>query len=205
LEKPRYDVFLSYATPDRPAVEDLARLLKRRGIEPWLDKWNLVPGEPWAEAIEEALENCAACAVCLGPSGTGPWQNEEMRAAISRHHASDRSRQFRVVPVLLPGAERGEPKQFSSFLRAATWVEFRDTLDDEQALHRLICGIQPVPIADCGPSTSETRSFSSAVRPLPGGFSTSSVRTAPAAAFSPLSALQGVASPPWPAPAFSPP
>ncbi len=144
LEKPKYDVFLSHATPDKPVVEELAKLLKKRGFEPWLDKWNLIPGEPWQEAIEKALEDSAACAVCLGPSGTGPWQNEEMRAAIDRR-VSDRSRQFRVIPVLLPGAERGEPSRLPAFLRATTWVEFRSTLDDEKALHRLIAGIRGLP------------------------------------------------------------
>ncbi|HEY2293642.1 MAG TPA: TIR domain-containing protein [Thermoanaerobaculia bacterium] len=144
MEKPKYDVFLSHATPDKPAVEELARILTNRGFSPWLDKWNLIPGDPWQEAIEKALEDCAACAVCLGPSGTGPWQNEEMRAAIDQR-VSDRSRQFRVIPVLLPGSERGEPSRYPAFLRATTWVEFRETLDDEKALHRLICGIRGIP------------------------------------------------------------
>jgi WD40 repeat protein/energy-coupling factor transporter ATP-binding protein EcfA2 len=144
LEKPRYDVFLSHATRDKPVVEELARLLKKAGFEPWLDKWNLIPGEPWQEAIEKALEECATCAVCLGPSGTGPWQNEEMRAAIDAR-VSDRSRHFRVIPVLLPHSERGEPSRLPAFLRATTWVEFRDTLGDENALHRLIRGIQGAP------------------------------------------------------------
>jgi WD40 repeat protein len=144
LEKPKYDVFLSHATPDKPVVEELAKLLKKRGFEPWLDKWNLIPGDPWQEAIEKALEECTACAVFLGPSGTGPWQNEEMRAAIDRR-VSDRSRQFRVIPVLLPRAERGEPSRLPAFLRATTWVEFRSTLDDEKALHRLIAGIRGLP------------------------------------------------------------
>ena len=49
------DVFLSHSNADKPAIEDLARRLKREGIEPWLDKWNLVPGEPWQKPIEEAL------------------------------------------------------------------------------------------------------------------------------------------------------
>ncbi len=144
MEKARFDVFLSHATPDKPAVEELARLLKKRGFEPWLDKWNLIPGEPWQEAIEKALEDCAACAVCLGPSGTGPWQNEEMRAAIDRRVSGGQGR-FRVIPVLLPRAERGEPSRLPAFLRATTWVEFRETLDDEKALHRLDCGIRGVP------------------------------------------------------------
>jgi WD40 repeat protein len=144
VEKPRYDVFLSHATLDKPVVEDLARRLRTLGFEPWLDKWNLIPGEPWQTAIENALEECAACAVCLGPSGTGPWQNEEMRTAIDRR-VSDRSRHFRVIPVLLPGSERGEASRLPAFLRATTWVEFRDTLDDDKALHRLVSGIRGLP------------------------------------------------------------
>ncbi|HVR96884.1 MAG TPA: TIR domain-containing protein, partial [Thermoanaerobaculia bacterium] len=141
MEATRFDVFLSHMTGDKPVVEELARLLKARGIEPWLDKWNLVPGAPWQKAIEEALENCVACAVCIGPSGTGAWQNEEMRAAIDLR-VKDREGDFRVIPVLLPGARRGERSRFPTFLTATTWVEFRDALDDEQALHRLICGIR---------------------------------------------------------------
>lgn len=99
---PRYDVFLSHATLDKPVVEELAHILRRRGFEPWLDIWNLIPGEPWQEAIERALEDCATCAVFIGPSGTGPWQNEEMRAAINLR-VSDPSRQYRVIPADYPG------------------------------------------------------------------------------------------------------
>jgi len=142
----KYDVFLNHNSQDKPAVEALARRLVKEGIQPWLDTWNLIPGEPWQEAIEGALDSCATCAVCLGPSGTGPWQNEEMRAAIQRRVDERRAgeRPFRVIPVLLPGAERGERSRLPAFLVAATWVEFRRTLDEEDAFHRLVCGIQGV-------------------------------------------------------------
>src|SRR6266508_211673 len=107
MDGPFHDVFLSHNNTDKPAVEELARRLVREGIQPWLDKWNLIPGEPWQEAIEEALGKCATCAVFIGPSGTGPWQNEEMRTAIDRR-VSESNGHFRVIPVLLPGAERIE-------------------------------------------------------------------------------------------------
>jgi energy-coupling factor transporter ATP-binding protein EcfA2 len=138
-----YDVFLSHNSADKPAVEELARRLVKKSIQPWLDTWNLIPGEPWQEAIEKALERCAACAVFVGPSGTGPWQNEEMRAAIDRRVRESEGR-FRVIPVLLPGAERGERGRLPTFLVATTWVEFRRSLDEEDAFHRLVCGIRGV-------------------------------------------------------------
>jgi hypothetical protein len=70
-----------------------------------------------------------------------PWQNEEMRAAIDRR-VRESGRSFRVIPVLLPGAERSERSSLPTFLAATTWVEFRDSLDNQDAFHRLVCGIR---------------------------------------------------------------
>src|SRR3954453_18104368 len=128
----QHDVFLSHATTDKPLVEELALRLQREGLKPWLDEWNLIPGEPWQPALEWALSECAACAVIIGPGVLGPWHHEEMRLAISRR-VGDRERVFRVIPVLLPGVERPEQSKLPRFLLATTWVEFRDSLDDPQA------------------------------------------------------------------------
>lgn len=138
-----FHVFLSHSSADKPAVEELARRLNKEGIEAWLDKWHLIPGDPWQPAIEKALAASDTCAVFVGPSGLGPWQNEEMRAAID-HRVRDSGKRFRVIPVLLPGAERAERSSLPTFLVATTWVEFRSSLDDQEAFHRLVCGIRGV-------------------------------------------------------------
>ena len=77
-------VFLSHSSADKPAVEELARRLAKEGIQAWLDKWHLILGEAWQPAIEKALAQCETCAVFVGPNSFGPWQDEEMRAAIDR-------------------------------------------------------------------------------------------------------------------------
>jgi RNA polymerase sigma-70 factor, ECF subfamily len=137
------DVFLSYHTKDKQVVERLARKLSGQGITPWLDKWNLVPGETWQPAIEKALSKCLSFAACVGPHGSGPWQGEEMRAAIVRR-VQTANGSFRVIPVLLPGGRR--QNDLPAFLAAATWVEFkRDIDDDDEAFHRLVCGIRGLP------------------------------------------------------------
>ena len=141
--KQLYHVFLSHSSADKPAVEEIAHRLAKEGIEAWLDKWHLIPGAPWQPAIEKALAESETCAVFVGPSGLGLWQNEEMRAAID-WRVSDINRRFRVIPVLLPGAKRAERSSLPTFLAATTWVEFRDSLDDPDALHRLICGIRGI-------------------------------------------------------------
>jgi WD40 repeat protein len=136
-----YDVFLSHNSADKVAVEELARRLVKAGMQPWFDAWNLIPGDPWQEAIEGALAQCASCAVFIGPSSIGPWQNEEMCVAIDRR-VHETQGTFRVIPVLLPSSERGERSRLPDFLVRATWVEFRRTLDDEDAFRRLVAGIR---------------------------------------------------------------
>ena len=66
-----FHVFLSHSSADKPAVEELARRLAKEGIQGWLDKWNLIPGEAWQPAIEKALAESETCAVFVGPSGLG--------------------------------------------------------------------------------------------------------------------------------------
>lgn len=142
-EEPQYDVFLSHNSQDKPAVEQLAhRLTDEAGLRPFLDKWHLVPGEPWQEALEEALDQSHTCAVFIGPLGISPWEHEEMRAAVEQRVAD---RTFRVIPVLLPGAERGKRGRLPAFLTRTTWVEFRESLDDPEAFHCLVAGIKGIP------------------------------------------------------------
>ena len=114
----RYDVFLCHHEPDGAAVQELARQLVKEGIQPWFDGWNLIPGDPYQEAVEDALDLCECVAVFVGPSGIGPWQHEQMRVSIQRRVDARRSgqRRFRVIPVLLPGAERGSAADCLTFL-----------------------------------------------------------------------------------------
>src|SRR5262245_46566134 len=109
-----YDVFLSHHSGDKPQVEALAaRLEDEEELKPFLDKWHLIPGEPWQEAIEEALDRSRTCAVFLGPGGLGPWENEEMRVALDERV---RNKLFRVIPVLLTGDEMKYRMKCLSFL-----------------------------------------------------------------------------------------
>jgi energy-coupling factor transporter ATP-binding protein EcfA2 len=143
-EQAHFHAFLSHNGADKSLVEALAEELEKRGISCWLDKWNLVPGDPWQPAIEEALGQCDTCVVFFGPHGIGTWHNEEMQLAIQRR-VNSRERKLRVLPVILPGAQRAKESEVPGFLQGTTWVEFRQSIDDEDGLHRLECGIRGVP------------------------------------------------------------
>lgn len=138
---PRFDVFLSHSNSDRIAVEEIGQKLVDAGILPFFATWQLVPGEAWQEALEEALEASRACAVFLGPGDMGAWQHEEMRTALEIR-VNDKA--FRVIPVLLPGAIEPRKEKLPPFLRRFTWVDFREGLADAVAFRRLLSGIRGI-------------------------------------------------------------
>lgn len=47
-------VFLCHASADKPKVRELYRTLKRRGVQPWLDAEDLIPGQNWEVGIPKA-------------------------------------------------------------------------------------------------------------------------------------------------------
>jgi hypothetical protein len=137
-----FDVFLSHNSHDKSAVEYLAQRLKdEANLKPWLDKWNLIPGEPWQEALEHALNVSRTSAVFIGPSGIGTWENEEMRSALDTRV---RQADFRIIPVLLPGATLPERGKLPRFLSRLTWVDFRAGVDNDESFRQLVAGIRGI-------------------------------------------------------------
>jgi hypothetical protein len=57
-----FDVFLSHNSKDKPHVRQLGVALKNRGLNVWLDEWELVPGRPWQEALEEIIRTSKSAA-----------------------------------------------------------------------------------------------------------------------------------------------
>ena len=100
----------------------------------WLDKDELQPGLPWQNLLESGIRQSRSVAVLIGKDGLGPWEIEEMDAALSLAVRDKRP----VIPVLLPDA----PNQphLPMFLANRTWVDLRPSITAEN-LGRLIWGI----------------------------------------------------------------
>jgi WD40 repeat protein/energy-coupling factor transporter ATP-binding protein EcfA2 len=139
-----YDAFLSYNSRDRDLIIQIGQwLIDSAHMKVWLDNWNLIPGDPWQDELETALDQSKVCVVFIGPNHIGPWQHEEMRSALDERVSK---KTIRVVPVLLPGATREQKEsELPRFLRRLSWVEFRKKIEEEDARHRLICGIKGIP------------------------------------------------------------
>jgi tetratricopeptide (TPR) repeat protein len=130
-----FDVFLSHNSEDKESAIELAEALKARGLRPWLDVWELIPGRRWQDGLERVLENVRTAAVLVGKAGLGPWQTPELRVAIDESV----KRNLPVIPVLLPGAP--EKPKLPPFLRGFTWVDLRRGIGRE-GVDRLVWGIE---------------------------------------------------------------
>ena len=137
----RADTFLSHSHNDAAWVEALARRLEDEcGFKVWLDRWVLVPGESWQQAMARGLEDAGSCAVFLGANTPRGWFQEEIERALNlATHKPD----FRVIPVLLPDAD---PATIPEFLFQRTWVDFRSGQDQDYAFYALQQGIKREPV-----------------------------------------------------------
>jgi WD40 repeat protein len=140
----RFDVFLSHNSREKPVVERIAEKLKREGFEPWLDKWCLTPAGDWQDELATGLRASEACAVFIGPSGIGSWEDLEYKLATDRM-AKDRA--FRVFLVLLPGLpEPFDTSALPPFLSTRTWIDLRKGIEDTRGFQSLIHGIKGLPL-----------------------------------------------------------
>ena len=86
------EVFISYASEDRPVAQRLAAALEQSGLSVWWDR-QIQVGSEWDKTIEDALA-AAKCVVVLwtGHAKNSRWVRAEAREALN---------QEKVVPVLL--------------------------------------------------------------------------------------------------------
>jgi hypothetical protein len=52
-------VFISYAREDQQAAMRLYNEIKSSGLNPWIDRKRILPGQKWEKEIEKAIKNSA--------------------------------------------------------------------------------------------------------------------------------------------------
>ncbi len=93
-------VFLSHASADKPAVEDVKRILDEGGdIECWLDKLEIGFGENIVSRISDGLAKSDFLLLFLTPASLkSQWVEEEWTALF---YTQTNSGKTRLIPVLL--------------------------------------------------------------------------------------------------------
>jgi WD40 repeat protein len=139
-----FDVFMSHSSADKPVVAVMTARLRARGLEPWLDAEQTVPGVRFQAQLAEGLASSRCFAVFVGGDEVGSWVQEELDVAVGRA-AGHRS--FRVFLVLLPSAPRFfDPSGLHPFLSQRTWVDLRSIDDSEVAADLLARAVRGEPL-----------------------------------------------------------
>ena len=116
-----WDVFISFASPDRRCAVDLADQLKGDGWKVFLDQDALGPGDRWDTRLQDGVRGSRVVAVLLSErSSTAHYQREEIHLAIDL----ERRGHLRVVPVYLEG-QPAEPAAWEFGLRGLQRIDFR--------------------------------------------------------------------------------
>lgn len=84
------DIFISYASVDRPRVQSLVESLPQQGWSVWWDR-TILPGKTWDEVLEAALAD-ARCVIVLWSrhSVESDWVHIEADEASAAEFSSRR-------------------------------------------------------------------------------------------------------------------
>lgn len=100
-------VFVSYVREDAEQVERLANDLRKHGIEVWLDKNDILPGQDWKIAINDAIRKGAFFIACFSDAYAKKGESyvhEELKLAIERLRQMPDDRLW-FLPVRLSDCE----------------------------------------------------------------------------------------------------
>src|SRR5699024_5976348 len=124
-------VFLSHASEDKDRfVIDLATRLRENGVDAWLDKWEMFPGDSLVDKIfEEGLKEADAIIVVLSKlSVDKPWVKEELNVSI----VNKISHGTKIIPVVLDDCEIPEA------LTSTLWQNINNLNNYDEGFKRII-------------------------------------------------------------------
>jgi formylglycine-generating enzyme required for sulfatase activity len=146
-QKPR--IFLCHASEDKPRVAELYHQLKDAGYHPWLDKYDLLPGQDWWNEIEKVISNpynlVVVCITSQSVSKRGVVQKEINQALSLLDQVPEDT--IYLIPA------RMEPCQSPKRISRLHWVDLFEP-DGFENLRRAIDfelekrKIQPTPMPE---------------------------------------------------------
>jgi hypothetical protein len=127
-------VFLSHASEDKDRfVLPFARALRQNGVDVWLDKWEILPGDSLVDKLfEEGLKGASAVIIVISSYSVDKrWVREELNAAIVNRI----NKQTKIIPVVIDECEVPES------LRSTVWERIHDLNNFDTALQRILQAI----------------------------------------------------------------
>ena len=112
-------VFLCHSSGDKPAVRELYQRLQAKGIAPWLDEEDLLPGQDWQLEIPKAVQNCDIVIICFSKNSItkAGYIQKEIKFALD---AADEQPEGTIFLIPLKLEECSIPER----LNRLQWVNY---------------------------------------------------------------------------------
>lgn len=105
-EIPKLRVFLCHSSNDKEIVEKYYKVLKQDGVEPWLDKINIIPGQEWEVEIPKAVKSANIVIVFLSSRSVNKegYVQKEIKIALDVAEEKPTGTIF-IIPAKLENCE----------------------------------------------------------------------------------------------------
>ncbi|MBF0430523.1 MAG: toll/interleukin-1 receptor domain-containing protein [Fibrobacteria bacterium] len=127
-------VFLSHASEDKERfVNNFATSLRQNGVDVWLDKWEMLPGDSLVDKIfEEGIKSAEAIIIIVSKySIIKKWVKEEINAGF----VSRMKNGTKLIPVIIDDCEIPGP------LNSTLWIKIKNLEDYENERQEVIKAI----------------------------------------------------------------
>jgi len=130
-EKRPLKVFLCHAHADRDSVRALYTRLTKDGVDAWLDKEKLLPGQDWELEIRKAVREADVVVVCLSKQfNQAGFRQKEVRLALDTAMEKPEGEIF-IIPARLEECDNLES------LRKWHWVDLFEVNGYEMLMRAL--------------------------------------------------------------------
>lgn len=127
-------VFVSHASEDKERfVLDFAEKLRQNGIDAWLDKWEMLPGDSLVDKIfEEGIKEAQAFIIVLSQfSIQKPWVREELNAAVVKRINNG----TKLIPIVIDDCEVPEA------LKSTVWERVPNVASYDSSMERIVATV----------------------------------------------------------------
>lgn len=109
-----YDVFISYATEDKPFADKICEVLEVNGIRCWIAPRDIKPARDYSEEILSAIEASSAFLLVLSAhSNESPHVKREVERAVNKN--------AHIIPVRIE--EVAPSKSLEYFISTSQWID----------------------------------------------------------------------------------
>lgn len=121
-------VFVSHASEDKERfVNHFAAQLRANGVDAWLDKWEMLPGDSLVDKIfEEGLKDAQAVIIVLSRTSVEkPWVHQELNAAVVKRINTG----SKLIPLVIDDCEVPEALKSTLYQRIGNLESYQEDLD----------------------------------------------------------------------------